>query len=176
MAEIQDILNSGDLTGGYFGDTSNPGNRIAKYEDVKTVIGAARLATPYDVVIAKPDWAIAAIDELVAQTGDIVVDLTAHTITVNTDGYYKFTFSFNGFFAGNDDMKISPFLNGSAVSAEPIIKSGEGNNDNIVVTWTSIVNLNAGDVIDLRVGNNDTSQGNINLRIKHLFLGVELLK
>ena len=174
--EIQDILDSGELTGGFFGDNANPDNRITKWKDVKAVIGSARLDVPYDVIIPKPDYVIAAFDDVVINTDGLTVDVNAHTITVDDAGYYKFSFSFNGYFAGNDDMKLMPFINGNPYSPDPIIKSGEGNNDNIVVSWTSITQLNAGDVIDLRLGNNDTSQGNINLRVKRLFFGVELIK
>jgi len=176
MAELQDIFNSGDLSAGFFGDKTKAENKMAILKDIKAIIGSGRLATDYTITITKPNFEIAAFDTVVIETPGVEVNEAAHTITVEQDGYYKMTFSFNGYFSGNDTMKIMPFINGVEYSSNYILKAGEGTNDDIVVSWTSITPLVAGDVLDLRIGNDDLSNGNITLHVKRLFFGVELIK
>ena len=108
------------------------------------------------------------------EVGDMIVDITNKNITVPKDGWYKVVLGVNAIFPGADNLSVMVYVNDSPYSTNPTNRAGEGNGDEVILNWVSVVQLTAGDVIDLRAQNAPTGSGNLNLHMKRLFFGVEL--
>ena len=125
---------------------------------------AMRLSTPTDQAISDADYTILEFDEVTVERGGFVCDPAANTITVPSTGLYSAHIGVDGTFPGAEMLEIMVFVNGTAYSPHPLILQGRANQKPVSIFWESTVDLNAGDVLDVRGRNGESGTFTINLQ------------
>ena len=110
-------------------------------------------------------------DTVTVERGGITADHLTNEITVNQDGLYEVFFGIDADFDKGDQLDILIYVNGAAYSNNPAAVQGLGDGKPLSITWGSLVNLNAGDVIDMRCKNG--ASGNFDCNFRRLFFSVK---
>lgn len=116
-------------------------------------IGSFRIETPGEQTFASGVFSKVAFDQLTRTSPIVGASIATDEIIPTVDGFYKVTYLVNVIFSGTEVMQLTPYVNGVAYTDDPVSGAGEGAADPLSVGWQSWLDLNAGDVVDLRAAN-----------------------
>jgi len=135
--------------------------------------GAMRLTTPIGLALTEGAWSLVPFDTQTLVRGDVTTDpVTGHSITIGKTGWHDFEVGIGGEFNANDTFMLMVFVNSVEYSTEYILQTGQGPNDPLAFYWHSLVNLNAGDVMDVRLKSNPGS-GNFTINLNRLYYSLQ---
>ena len=132
--------------------------------------GAMRLSTPTDQSISDANYVVLEFDEVTMERGGIICDPTANTITVSSTGPYSVHIGVDGTFPGAEMLELMVYVNGAAYSPHPLILQGRANQKPVSIFWESTVNLDDGDVLDVRGRNGES--GTFTLSLQRMYMAV----
>ena len=135
--------------------------------------GAMRLATPTDHSFNDASYTVVDMDTVAQQSGDLSVDISTNSITVNKDGVYKVSLGVDAGFGGQEELQLMVHIDGVEYSQYPMAIQGRGANKPVSIFWENTVNLSAGDTLDLRGKNGDI--GSFTLHVQRATLALEQL-
>lgn len=135
------------------------------YNAINQIGSLQQTNTPQQQIFASGVFSVINIfDTIAIQTSQIVPNTGTDTITVLHDGTYKFSGGLSLSFPSAESLGISWFVNGIALAPDPVQLAGEGNGNDITVSWESIRELLDGDVVDIRAEN--VNAGNLTASFK----------
>jgi hypothetical protein len=135
-----------------------------------TKIGAVRLSQETQQSFSDSAYTVVVFDEVVYDGNGVVVDIATDSIKVSEAGVYTVQFGIDAAFAGTEELALVAFVNGPQYSSLPAAIQGRSNNKPVSLYWNSIVELQKGDVVDLRAKNADTGSVTVNIRRIHFAL------
>ena len=134
-------------------------------------VAALRLETQQDQVFTDSAFTVIEFDKLITQGDSVKGDISINAIGVQSAGIYEVSFGFNAEFNTGDEIALIVVVNGVEYSTTPNVIQGRGNGRPVSTYWKSVVNLEAGAIIQIAGKNFDA--GNLTAKIKRLHFAVK---
>lgn len=121
-----------------------------------------RLSAPITEVYADNVYSVIhAFDAKVVERGGMIANPATSTITVSDTAWYKLRVGINFTARSSEELQVIAYVNDVPYSSNPISIQAQGTDKPTEAFWESDLQLNAGDVVDLRGKNGDI--GNIDI-------------
>ena len=132
---------------------------------------AMRLSTEISQTIRSDEYQqIEGFDIVTVERGNFEADHLNNQIICNQDGLCDVTIGIDAEFSQNVELDLVIFVDGQPYSNQPASIQGRGNSKPVSLAWTSLAELSAGNVLDIRVKSADTN--NVPVLFRRLYFSV----
>ncbi len=108
-------------------------------------------------------------DTITVERG-LTVDPVTFALKTAEAASYIAVIGIDGDFGTAEEMAVAIYVNGVPYSTNPAALQGRGNGKPVAITWQSTANLNAGDIVDVRLKN--TASGSLPIHFRRLYFSL----